>query len=219
MRARLLASALLVATALAAMPRPATAQPAERRRGLELNLGLGVAGCTDWACAGFDPSAHTRLEVLFRIVPYFAAGLHMGFQFGNPDRTLERWVDRGWSMLLGGELRGILPVGKLEAWVGLALGFMRMQIDEDNNDPNEIDRWWTNGFGLGVGFGTNYFVHPKVALGLDFWLYKGFFDEGCTYQNDGNTRTETCGTFSDDERAQIGIVFTFGLSATFFLPL
>ena len=25
-----------------------------------------------------------------------------GFQFGNPDRTLERWVDRGWSMLLGG---------------------------------------------------------------------------------------------------------------------
>lgn len=59
----------------------------------------------------------------------------------------------------------------------------------------------------------------NVALGLDFWLYKGFFDDWCTYENDSNPRIEACGNMNDDERATIGVVFTFGMTATFFLPL
>lgn len=218
MRIRPLVSALLAVAVLAGLPRYAAAQPAPRQRGLEFNLGLGMAGCTDAACAGLDPSAHVRLEVLYRFIPYLAAGAHVGFQFLDPDRNWNG-ADLGWSMMLGGEVRGILPVGPLEAWLGFSLGFMRMQVDQENNNANVIDVYWTNGFGIGVGFGTNYFLHPKVALGLDFWLYKGFFDEYCTYENDGNPRTEACGTLNDDELAAIGVVFTFGMNFTFFLSL
>lgn len=217
---RILMAAVTTLALLVGMARAqAQAQTQQRQRGLDFTLGLGVAGCTDTVCSGLDPSAHLRLQVLYRVIPYFAAGAHLGFQFVDPDRNANRYIDLGWSTLIGGEVRGILPVGPLEAWLGLTLGFMRHQIDQENNDVAFIDRAWTNGFGLGIGFGAQYFLHPKVALGLDFWLYKGFFDKWCTYQNDGPIETEACGHLNDDERAEIGVVFTFGLTATFFLPL
>ncbi len=212
--------ALAVLAMLVLLPvRSAEAQNAPRSRGLDFTLGLGVAGCTDAYCAGFDPSAQVRLEILYRPLRYMAVGAHLGWQFVDPDRNQPSWVDWGWSMLLGPEIRGILPVGPLEAWMGLTLGFMRQQIDMENQSAADIDRAWSNGFGLGFGFGTQYFVHPKVALGLDFWLYKGFFDEACTYENDGDPREQLCGSLSRHEKAAIGVVFTFGAVVTFFLPL
>ena len=211
--------ALVFVGLLSALPKAAEAGTPPRSRGLDLTLSLGVAGCTDYACSAMDSSAQVRLHVLYRIIRYFAVGAHVGFQFLDPDRNAPRWYDLGWSTLIGAEVRGILPVGPLEAWLGFTMGYMRMQVDGENNSAAEIDQAWSNGFGLGVGFGAQYFLHPKVALGLSFWLYKGFFDRQCTYENDGDPQTESCGSLDDDERATIGVVFTFGLDVTFFLPL
>jgi len=219
MKIRRLLAVLTLATTLFLLPRAAEAQTPRRNRGLDFTLGLGIAGCTDVYCSGFDMSAQVRLEVLFRVVRYFAVGAHVGFQFLSPDRNAPRWVDLGWSMLLGPEIRGILPVGPLEAWVGFTGGFMRAQVDQENDDTNAIDVAWANGFGIGFGFGAQYFVHRKFAIGLDFWLYKGFFREECTYENDGNPTTENCYHLNRDERAAIGVVFTVGLTATFFLSM
>ena len=219
MRIRKLMAALALVATLLLLPRVAEAQTPRRNRGLDITLGLGMSGCTDYFCSGFDMSAQTKIEVLFRVVRNFSVGAHMAFQVQNPDRNSDAWVDLGWSMLIGPEVRGILPVGKLEAWIGFTAGFMRMQIEQENDDIDDIDVIWTNGFGLGFGFGAQYFVHRKVAIGLDFWLYKGFFNEVCTYENDDDPRDERCGDWTDDERAAIGVVFTFGLNVTFYIPM
>jgi hypothetical protein len=219
MRFRKLTTAVMMAAMLFVLPRMAEAQAPQRNRGLDITLGLGMAGCTDLGCAGFDMSAHVRMQLLYRVVRYFAVGAHMGFQFLSPDRNSERWVDLGWSTVIGPEVRGILPVGPLEAWLGFTTGYMRIQVDQENDDQNHYDVEWANGFALGFGFGAQYFVHRRVAIGLDFWLYKGFFNEACVLENDLNGSVETCTELDDDGRAGIGVVFTFGLNVTFFIPM
>lgn len=216
---RSLVTATLLATLVLALPNAAQAQSAARQRGMDFSLGLGVAGCTDSVCSNLDPSAHFRLQVLYRVIPYFAVGGHMAFQFYDPDRNAPDWLKGAWSTLVGGELRGILPVGPLEAYVGMALGFMRIQEDGERIIAADHYRSWSNGFGLGFGFGAQYFVHRSVALGLDFWLYKGFFREGCIVYLDASRRVEVCEHLDPDDRARIGVSFTFGMNVTFFLPL
>lgn len=213
---RKLLAALTLAATLLLLPQVADAQRGRRNRGLDITLGLGGAGCTDLECAGFDMSAHTRAQVLFRVIRYFAVGAHVGFQFYDPNRM--RDADLGWSMLLGAEVRGILPVGRLEAWLGMAFGYMRWQVEQENDDNAWVDQEWRNAFGLGFGFGVNYFVHRRVALGLDFWIYKGFANELCDYENDGRDETR-CWEPNDDEHAAIGATFTFGANVTFYIPL
>lgn len=216
---RKLVAALTLAGMLFLLPQVANAQSQKRNRGLDISLGLGLAGCTDWACSGFDMSAHTRLQVLFRVMRHFAVGGHIGVQFLAPNRNLANYYDLGWSLVIGPEVRGILPVGPLEAWVGFTGGYMRWQIEQENDRDNEVDVTWANGFAIGFGFGAQYFVHRRVAIGLDFWLYKGFFGEMCNYENDGNPTETLCWDLTDDERAGIGVTFTFGANVTFFLPM
>lgn len=212
-------AALTVAASLGMLWQVSEAEARGRDRGLEIALGVGGSGCTDLYCAGFDMSAQTRLQVLFRVVRYFSVGAHIAFQFQEPDRNAPRRYDLGWSMLIGPEIRGILPVGKLEAWLGFTMGYMRIQIDQENDDNNEIDVAWANGFGFGFGFGAQYFVHRLVALGLDFWVYKGFFDEACSYENDDNPTVESCVELDRYDDAGIGVVFTFGVNLTFFISM
>jgi hypothetical protein len=215
---RKLVAALTLAGTLFLLPQVANAQSQKRNRGLDITLGLGMAGCTDWECAGFDMSAHTRVQVLFRVMRHFAVGGHVGLQFLAPNRNLANYYDLGWSMVIGPEVRGILPVGPLEAWVGFTGGYMRWQIEQEN-DNDEIDVEWFNGFAIGFGFGAQYFVHRRVAIGLDFWVYKGFFGEMCTFENDSDPTDERCGSLDDDERSGIGATFTFGANVTFFIPM
>ena len=96
---------------------------------------------------------------------------------------------------------------------------MRYQVDSQNDQDNHPDKLWSNGLGLGFGFGAQYFLARWFALGLDFWLYKGFFSRRCDFENDGGAEVETCWDMDDDERAAVGVTFTFGLTATFFLGL
>ncbi len=219
MRLNKILAVLTLTATLLLLPQVADAQHGRRNRGLDIALGLGGAGCTDWVCSGYDMSAHTRLQVLFRAMRYFAVGAHLGFQFYDPNRNLANYYDLGWSMMIGPEVRGILPVGRLEAWLGFAAGWMRMQFEHENDDNNAADVTWANGFGIGFGFGAQYFVHRRVALGLDFWIYKGFFGETCDYENDGNPTEERCWDHSDDERAGYGVTFTFGANITFYIPM
>jgi len=219
MRIRKLMAALTLAVMVLLVPRVADAQTPRRNRGLDITLGVGGAGCTDLECSGFDMSAQTRLQVLFRVVRYFAVGAHVGFQFYSPNRTLANYYDLGWSMVIGPEVRGILPVGPLEAWLGFTAGYMRMQVDQENDDVNHVDVVWGNGFALGFGFGAQYFVHRRIALGLDFWLYKGFFSEMCSFENDTDPTEELCWDLTDDDRSGIGVTFTFGANITFFIPM
>jgi hypothetical protein len=217
MRMRKLMAVLTLAATLLLLPRAAEAQAPRRNRGLDITLGIGAAGCTDVYCDFLDMSAETRLQVLFRVVRYFAVGAHVGFQFLQPDRNAPARYDLGWAMFLGPEVRGILPVGRLEAWLGFTAGYMRVQIEQPNNANNEVDVEWASLFGLGFGFGAQYFVHRIIAIGLDFWLYKGFYGRHCTYQDE--TTDEHCWDPDRYERAALGVVFTVGANITFFIPL
>ncbi len=216
---RKLMAALVLGATLLLLPQVAHAQSHKRNRGLDITLGLGMAGCTDWNCSGFDMSAHTRFQVLYRVMRNFAVGGHVGLQFFSPNRTLANYFDLGWSMVVGPEIRGILPVGRLEAWVGFTGGYMRWQVEQENGRDNEIDVAWANGFAIGFGFGAQYFVHRRIAIGMDFWVYKGFFGEMCTLENDLPRDEEYCVELDDDDRSGFGVTFTFGASVTFYIPM
>ncbi|MCU0663583.1 MAG: MMPL family transporter, partial [Myxococcota bacterium] len=95
---------MTLALLLLAIPRSGQARDAERHRGLDLSLSSGFTGCTDQFCATYDPAAYFRIGAMYRIVPYFGFGAHMGFQFFKPDKRARPWAEFGWSTILGPEI-------------------------------------------------------------------------------------------------------------------
>lgn len=219
MRLQQITITMALALLLLAIPRSGQARDAERHRGLDLSLSSGFTGCTDQFCATYDPAAYFRIGVIYRIVPYFAVGAHMGFQFFKPDDRARPWADFGWSTILGPEIRGILPVGPMEAWLGCTLSYTRLQFEMENDRQGEIDVEWGNSFAVGFGFGVRYFVHPSFAMGLDAWIYKGFFKKWCAKDDDSDSTVKSCWELSDAEQTAIGFIFTAGANLTVFLPL
>jgi hypothetical protein len=56
-------------------------------------------------------------------------------------------------------------------------------------------------------------------MGLDAWVYKGFFDKWCANDNDSDSSGKTCWKLTDAEQTAIGFIFTAGANLTVFFPL
>jgi len=187
--------------------------PPDRRRarGLMFAGSFGVDGCTDHICDGMDPLVYFRMEGLYRVLKYLAVGLHFGMHFADPDG---QGRDHAYDVFIGPEAWGILPLGPLDIWAGMALGWMRMA--EDGEECWAGVCWsgsgWTDGFGLAWGAGGLFYVIPRLGLGADFWLYKGIFDKYCLSGDGGHS----C---SDVDNDDVGITWSVGFTAVYFLGL
>lgn len=205
---------------------PASALPHHKRKmGLQLHIGLGVDGCTDNWCEDhdgwteIDPSAGLRMQALFRFLKYGAVGLHLGIMFGDPDHSEP---DRAWSLILGLEARGIYPYKWFDFWGSLVLGYSRTQTEGTGHiyiggfDIQGDYRGWYDGFALGFGAGVDFFISKWFGVGLEFFIYNPWYDEGCTKWNDQATR---CWELTDEDRNDIGVIWSVGFHATFFIGL
>ncbi len=200
----------------AAAPAAATPARSGRDKGLMLRVGIGVDGCTDDFCDDIDPMVAVRLVVLYRLLKYVAAGVHTAFLFGDPDTGL---ADRAWNLFLGVEGRGILPYKQFDFWLGLALGFNRTMLGGDQFIPGfgVVDgRYWQNAFGLGFGFGGDYFITKNIGVGLNFYMYKAFPQRACF---DTDVSDTDCGDLSESVKDDIGIIWSVNAMFTYYLPL
>jgi hypothetical protein len=181
-----------------------------REKGLAVSLGFGVDGCTEDFCKDVDPMVFLRLQALYRFMKYAAAGLHFAQTFQNPDEGGDE-IDALWFMMVGAEIRGIFPYKNIDGWMGLTLGFGRWQVD--GSTQGQDFKAWMNGFTLGWGFGADYYFTEHVAVGLNFYLYKPFFEEMCS--DPAIMGGDECYDLSDDAKDEIGIWWTLGLAATY----
>lgn len=182
-----------------------------REKGLMLGAGFGVDGCTDHACDGLDAMVFFRIQALYRMFNFLAVGLHFGMPFYDPD---SRSVDHAYNVFLGPEVRGILPLGPLDLWSGIGLGWIRAEKGGEVcwGGLCADGESWANGFGLAWGLGALFYLVPRVGIGLDFWLYKGFYDQ--EYWEAGGNRGH-----SDVDQKNVGITWMLGVTGVYFLPL
>ena len=195
-----------------------------REMGLMMGMGFGATGCTDRWCRDVKPMVGLNISGLFRFFPFAAAGLHMAFLFQHPKDKggLDRLTS--WSMIIGPEARGILPLDflqkslpKLDIWMSLVLGYERDGADGSGTVMGETitSKYWMHAFSLGWGFGADYFITDNIAAGLIFRLYKPWHTKVCS-KSTGYSKT--CSDVESEQRDNVGIHWWIGGSFMYFLP-
>jgi hypothetical protein len=186
----------------------------ERERGLSLVGSTGLNGCTGDRCQNLGPLLHVRFHPAFRIVPFLSAGVHLGFDFKGP-----LWDHGGtrtelWDMLVGPEVRLLLPVRSLDIWAGLAFGYVhrkRLVVSEDYEHAVKV-----HAIGLAWGVGVDYFIVPgRLALGGDVWFTKGWNREFCSKTGDNDEICSTVGAVDEGT----GLDIAAGASLTVFFGI
>ena len=115
-----------------------------------------------------------------------------------------------YEVMVAFEARGIVPLGPVDLWGGIAFGYLGHTMRGSAN--GEWEEIWYHGMGFGFGGGVNYFFNRVTSLGLAFWLYKPWFGQGCfnaSYANEAN-----CNDIEDQDG--VGITWSLGLNMTFF---
>lgn len=183
-----------------------------RNKGFMLSLGFGGTGCTGDLCdtEWQEPMVYVRMQALFRVARYVALGLHTSFNFFYPKDVPSEVTVTIWEVMLAFEGRGIIPVGPVDIWFGIAFGYLGHTVKtEGSGGWEEI---WYHGMGFGFGAGVNYFFNRVISLGLAFWLTKPWFGKGCynaSFVSEGD-----CGDVEDQDG--FGITWSLGLNLTFF---
>jgi hypothetical protein len=175
---------------------------------------FGVDGCTDNWCDNVDPLVFIRIQAMYRFLKYIAAGVHIVFPFGYPEDEPQGVDYTIWGAMVGAEVRGVFAWRKLDFWTGLVFGWMRSQVDAENGGSASA---WFDSFGLGWGLGADYFLTPRIGLGLNFYLYKPFPEEVCS--DPPMVGNQECVELTSDAKDDIGIWWTVGIAFTFFLPM
>jgi hypothetical protein len=173
-------------------------------------LGFGVNGCTDRWCEEVDPMVFVRLQGLYRIMEFVAAGLHANFMLQDPDEVLHPDIDRMTLMVFGAEARGIFPYKQLDAWSGLTIGYGL--AGELNGGDAES---WTHGLVLGWSLGADYYVTDHLGLGLGLQIYKPFFYRRC----EDREGSSGCESLNSSEREKVGIWWVLGLDLVYHFSL
>ncbi len=199
--------------AWARAPQPTADQ---RDRGLLFVAALGMDGCTGRQCWNTYPTVYTRVHVMFRVLRYLAAGVHTAFNFLAPDFPVGTGRVEFWDMLVGPEVRGLLPVKQFDIWAGFAFGFARSNrfIDSDGHEIEAV----ANGPGLAWGLGLDYYLLEgtwgKLAVGADVWFYKLFPLALCTKVG---RNPQHCAR--DNIADQFGVTYAAGATLTWFYSL
>ncbi|MFH2008237.1 MAG: hypothetical protein ABI333_16760 [bacterium] len=187
----------------------------KRNKGLMFVLNVGVDDCTDDWCDNVDPSFGLSLVVMYRIMKWFAVGLHTAFLIGDPDDNygFVGPADSLWAFYLAAEGRGLFPYKNFEAWAAMSFGYMRVMSSGDFGGTTI--RGWADNFALGFGFGADYYVWRNLAVGLGFYLYKPFIFTVC---GDDGTNSD-CFDLDDSQERDVGVIWHLFASIKFMLPL
>jgi hypothetical protein len=151
--------------------------------------GTGYAACAE-ADTSFDPGFGLAAGVLVRPLTWLSAGVDVAWgRLTHHQETANSWSD----LQVGPVLRGHLPLwirkkAYLEPNLGIQAGWVRGMFHEairtDNQDEVDYEHSHMGAF-LSFLLGIDWFVLPKLGLGLEFRLLRTFYDEVCFETRDG----------------------------------
>jgi hypothetical protein len=202
-------------TAPSARP-PRTLGP-HRDWGIWTVAGLGVTGCFDRWCTYVDPMVSTRVAALFTFTRYLAAGVRFAFLTTHDNPPAGVSTDLLSNILAGAEVRGKYDYREFQLWAGLSFGYsrwVRNYEDRTGGYLRKVDTWMQGGY-FGAGLGADFFIVEGLAVGLDFYLYKPFYEKSCE-KAVGST---DCHKLTEDEAAAIGGYWDVGVTVTYFFAL
>ena len=187
---------------------------ATRDRGVTFIPSLGLNGCTGDRCENLAPMLHLRFNPGFRVLRFLQTGIHAAFLFQGPLFGHSGTRTELWDFLVGPEVRGILPVKRIDIWLGIAFGYMhrRRLIDSGGHEQ----RAYAHAIGLAWGAGVDAFLVPgRFALGGDVWIYRGWNREFCSTTGEND---KICSTASNVDKGT-GFSIAVGASVTFFFAV
>ncbi len=199
---------------------PTGKQAGPRNRGLMITGAFGVTGCYNDACssADADPLVGFETTALIRFHRNLAAGATLAFGFGLPDDESNISTKAFWSMVIGPDFRGILPVlnDRLEIWGNFVMGYGRSAWDFDATVLGRTykTKTWANSFAVGWGGGVNFFLTENIAMGASISHYRMFPRKACG--KSGNL-TECDKLTSNERKFFLGWWGLMGVF-TYFLP-
>jgi opacity protein-like surface antigen len=144
----------------------------EDRKGLGISALLGGSICMesgDAECTGIDTSFGFTVGPVYRLHKHVGIGLD--FLYGMYGTDVEGTDAYNMGLMVGP--KGFFPIGALDLYAGIGLGWMRAAVTSDLGDAS------ADGFGLGILAGFEYRVVNNLALGLMFRMNFNFADEVC----------------------------------------
>lgn len=158
-------SLLLVAQGASAQARAAA------RPGLFFaNATLGVGDCTGRLCERGNDRADTAplpglgVGVFVRPIPYFAAGFELHHQWMSAeDGHADRFAESARDLVANIAVRGILPLGAVEPWLGVGFGYAWWGYSWEKDKKDESVT--VDGTNLAFSLGVDVTVAPHWAVG------------------------------------------------------
>jgi hypothetical protein len=132
-----------------------------------------------------DPLVGLAVAGYYRFIDWVSLGLVIHYAFLKPN--VEIWTDdadhesSGFLGILA-EVRGHLPVSRVDPWIGLGLGYA-MTFSAAEGDASIFGDYEghiiLHGVGIGLSAGVNIFITEQLALGPYFRLIFGGWVSGC----------------------------------------
>lgn len=141
--------------------------------GLEAGVTHALAPDRSSITASAEPGGSLDLALLWRTVDWVAVGLGLGFA-GLPVKASD--ADTAWvtsALILS---RFLLPVGRVDVWAELGVGFGALTQTVRFINARRITML---GPGLAGGLGLDVFVHRRLSLGAAFRVLRIFPGQYC----------------------------------------
>ncbi len=192
---RVLASLALVASLSAASARAQTTSRAARRVSLFFATAtLGLGDCGHGLCRGdarTGPSFGLGGGFFVRPVPYFAAGVELRQNWMSADDVHADRAGEGARYFLADiALRGIVPLGVVEPWAGIAFGYgyfgYSWQKDKKDEDVT------VDGTNFEIGLGVDVRVADRISVGGTFRFALPAWSDRCRHKIEVDRIDTTC---------------------------
>jgi hypothetical protein len=235
-RSRHIVVGAVLLAVVAFRPSPAWAElprPFGLTTGFMLEGGFGGNGITsdDY----IDNSSATDIDIgplvglflsgAYRPIDWVSVGLlaHYGFLAADFE-DVDDDVAGFFGLLV--EVRGRLPMSRVDPWVGFGFGYA-MTFSHGWGDVNvpilgdvEYDgKVVLHGVGLGIGVGVDIFITRQFALAPFFRMIFGVYPGGCAEYTLGDSHDEVCDDledlYNDNEPDDLPHLWIVGLAATY----
>jgi hypothetical protein len=186
---------------------PAGPPAAFARRSLMFSVDAGVAAFAGYSDGSGLSDTSTGGGLFASAIWRFVLGIGVsgGFVAVGSDAT-----DGGPAVLALGalEVRGFLPVGRLDFWGSVGIGYGVIASDDGMNTYS------ASGPALTVAAGMDWFIARSLSIGVLGRVYRIFPTKFCVE----GSGMDSCST-SDLGDYNPGVAWYLGVSATYYLPL
>ncbi|MFH2010668.1 MAG: tetratricopeptide repeat protein [bacterium] len=146
--------------------------PARRSIVLTVDLGASAFASGSQNFDSADTGGGAYLSAQWRFIPWLALGLHGGFSVVGYNSDYGSGNPFVWAV--GGlEVRGYIPIKRLDIWGGLGLGYGQVSWSDS------LYTYSVAGPALFVGLGLDWFITNRFSIGIVGRIYKMFPNKAC----------------------------------------